>query len=109
MRLTDHHLAGTKRQLKPNTRPPHLAVKARIKQLGVVHTTFDRTGTAEQDTQDRSTDREDVPRHATMTTYSDMTNLATPGPKTANGLHRRYVAVWPNIEAPHTLFASQTK
>ena len=71
--------------------------------------TFDRTWTVEQDTQDRSMDREDVPRHATTATYSDMTNLATPGPKTTNGLHRRYVAVWPNIEAPHTLFASQTK
>ena len=109
MRQVDHNLVRIKRQLRPNTRPPHLAVKARIKQLGVVHTTFDRTWIVEQDMQDRSTDREDVPQHATTATYSDVTNLATPGPKTANGLHRRYVAVWPNIEAPHTLFASQTK
>ena len=109
MRQADHNLVRIKRQLKLNTSPSHLAVKARIKQLGVVHTTFDRTRTVELDTQDRSTDREDVPRHATMATYPGVTNLATPGPKTANGLHRRYVAVWPNIEAPHTLFASQTK
>ena len=109
MRQANHYLVRIKRQLKPNTRPPHLAVKARIKQLEVVHTTFDRTWTVEQDTQERSTDREDVPRHATMATYPGVTNLATPGPKTANGLHRRYVAVWPNIEAPHTLFASQKK
>ena len=87
MRQVDHNLVWIKRQLKTNTRPPHLAIKARIKQLGVVHTTFDRTGIVEQDTQDRSTDREDVPRHATTATYSDATNLATPGPKTANGLH----------------------
>ena len=109
MRQVDHNLVRIKRQLKPKTRPPHLTVKARIKQVGVVHTTFDRTWTVEQDTQDGSTDREDVPRHAMTATNSDVTNLATPGPKTANVLHRRYVAVWPNIEAPHTLFASQTK
>ena len=101
-RPTNHHAVRIKRQLKPNTRPPHLAVKARIKQLGVVHTTFDRTWTVEQDTQDRSTDREDMPRHATMATYSDVSNLSTPEPKTAKGLLRSYVAVWPNIEAPHT-------
>ena len=109
MRLTDRHTVGVKQQLKPNTRPPHLAIKARIKHLGVIHTTFGRTWTVEQDIQDRSTDREDVPRHETTATYSDVRNLATPGPKTENGLHRRYVAVRPNIEAPHTLFASQTK
>ena len=109
MRQVDHNLVRIKRQLKPNTRPPHLAVKARIKQLRVVHTTFDRTWTVEQDTQDRSMGREDVHRHATMPTYSDMTNLDTPGPKTASGFHRRYVAVWPYIEAPHTLFASLMK
>ena len=109
MRQVNHNLVRTKRQIKPNTRPSHLAVKARIKQLGVVHTTSNMTWTVEQDTQDRSTDREDMPRHAAMATYSDVTNLATPGPKTANGLRRRYVAVWPNIEAPHILFASLTK
>ena len=108
-RPTDHHTVRIKWQLKPNTRPPHLAVKARIKQLGVVHTTVDRTWTVEQDTQDRSMDRENVHRHATTATYSDVTNLATPGSKTANRLHQRDVAVWPSIEAPHTLFASQTK
>ena len=59
--LTDHHVAGAERQLKPNTRPPRLAVKARMKQLGVVHMTFGRTWTVKQDTQDRSTNREDVP------------------------------------------------
>ena len=44
-----------------------------------------------------------------MATYSDVTNLATPEPKTANGLLRSYVAAWPYIEAPHTLFASLMK
>ena len=109
MRQVDHNWAQVKRQLKPNTRPPHLAVKARTKQLGVIHTTVNKTWVAKQDTQERSTNRKDIPRHMTTTTYSDVTNLATPGLKTANGLCRRYAVVWPNIEAPHTLFASQMK
>ena len=80
------HNAACRPQLGPDKaatqaehQTTHLAVKARIKQFGIVHTTFDRTWTVEQDTQDRSTDREDVHRHTTTTTYSDMTNLATPG------------------------------
>ena len=52
MRLTDHHVVGTKWQLKPNTSPPHLTVKAEIKQLGVIHMTFGRAWTVEQDIQD---------------------------------------------------------
>ena len=47
-----------------------------------------------------------MPGHATTATYSDVTNLATPEPKTANGLLWSHVVVWPNIEAQHTLFAS---
>ena len=109
MRLTDHHVAGIKRQPKPNTSPPHLTVKAEIKQLGVIHMTFGRTWTVEQDIQDRSTDREDVPRHATTATYSDVTNLVTLEPITIDGLHRSYVVTRPDIEVPHTLFASLMK
>ena len=48
-------------------------------------------------------------KNATITTYSDVTNLATPEPKTAKGLLRSYVAMWPSIEAPHTRFASLMK
>ena len=106
MREVGDNSVRINRQLKPGTRPPHLAIKERTKQLGVVHTTTNRTCVAEQDTQERPMDRDDIPSHAAMTTYLDVTNLATPGPKTANGLHWRYVVLWPNIEAPHTLFAS---
>ena len=109
MRLTDHHMAGTQRQLKTNTRPPHLAVKERTTQVMITQTTCRGTWTIEQYTQDRSVDREIMLRHATMATYSDVSNLATPEPKTAKGLLRSYVAVWPYIEAPHTLFASLMK
>ena len=43
MRLTDHHMAGTKRQLKLNTSPPRLIAKAEVNQLTVIHMTFDMT------------------------------------------------------------------
>ena len=109
MRQVADNSVRIKRQLKPNTRPPHLAVKAEIKQLGVIHMTFGRTWTVEQDTPDQSTDREDASRLGMTATYSDVTNLVTPGPKTADGLHRSYVAMRPDIEAPHTLFASLMK
>ena len=50
--------------------------------------------------------REDVPRHATTDTYSDVTNLVMRGLKTADGHHPSYMAIQPDIEAPHTLIAS---
>ena len=109
MRQVDGNPVRIKRKLKPNSRPPYLAVKARITQLVVVQTTSDGTWTVEQDMQDRSMDREGMPRNMTTATYSDVTNLATPEPKTTNGLLRSHVALWPNIEAPHTLFASLMK
>ena len=40
---TDHHVVGTERQLKPDTSPHHLAVKAEKQQLGDTHMTYDRT------------------------------------------------------------------
>ena len=109
MRQVAGNSVRIKRQLKPNTRPPHLAVKATITQLTIVQTTCSGTWTVEQDMQDRSTDRESMLRHAMMAAYSDVSNLATPDPKTAKGLLRSYVAVWPNIKAPHTRFASPMK
>ena len=107
MRQVTDNSVRIRRQLKPNTRPPHLTVKAGITQLMIVQRT--RNETIEKDTRDPSTDREGMPRHAMMATYSDVTNLATPEPKTAKGLLRSYVAVWPNIEALHTCFASLMK
>ena len=106
---TDPNAVGIKRQLKPNSNPPHPNEKTEIKQLGVIHTTLSRTWTVEQNIPNRSTDHEDVPRHATSATYSDGTSLVMLGPKTADGLHLSYVATWPNIEAPHTHSASLTK
>ena len=109
MRLTNHHAVRIKRQLKPNTSPLHLTVKAEIKQLGDIPTTCGKNWTIMQDILDRSTDREDMPRHVTTATYSDVTSLVTPGPKTADGLHPSCVATWPDIEAPHIPSASVMK
>ena len=108
-RPTGHPATGIKRQLRPNSSLPHRPVKIETKEFGVTRTTSDRHWTAEQDIQDRSTDREDVPRGTKMATYSDMTNLTTPGPNAADGLHQSYATTWPDIEAPHTLSASQMK
>ena len=109
MRLTDHHVVGTRRQLKPNTSPLHLTVKAKIKQLGDIPMTSGRAWTVEQVRTDRSTDHGDAPRHATTAIWPDATIILTPGPRAADGLHPSYVATWPDIEAPHTPFASLTR
>ena len=44
-----------------------------------------------------------------MATYSDVINLTTPGPNTADGLHPNYATTQPDIEVPHTLSALQMK
>ena len=109
IRRTDHPVVGMKRQLRPNNSPPHRLAKTGTEQLGTIHTTFGRNWTVEQDTPDRSTDREDASLLGMTAAYSDVTNLVTPGPITADGLHRRCAATWPDIEAPHTLSASLMK
>ena len=100
-RPTGHPAVGIKRQLRPNSSLPHRPIKIETEEFGVTRTT--------SDIQDRSMDREGMPRHVTMATYSDVTKLAMPEPKTANGLLQSYVVVWPNIEVPHTHFASLMK
>ena len=39
MQLTDHHMAGTKRHLEPNTSPHYLFVETKIQQLRDTHMT----------------------------------------------------------------------
>ena len=109
MRLTDHHVVGTKRQLKPNTSPPHLTVKAETKQLGDIHMTCYKTWTVEQARTDRSMDHGDVPQHAITAIQPDAAIILTPGPRTAHRLHPSYVVTSPDIKASHTHFASLTK
>ena len=53
----DHHVAGIERQLKPNTSPHPLAVKAEKQQLGDTHTTYDKTWKIGQVRPGQSTDR----------------------------------------------------
>ena len=109
MRLTDHHVAGTKRQVKPNTSPYYLTVKAEIKQLEDIHMTCGRTWTVEQVRTDRFMDHGDVPRCATTAIRLNVTIITTPRPKIADEIHPSYVVTWPDIEAPHTPFASLMK
>ena len=49
-RLTNHYAFGIKRQLKPNSSPPHSKEKTKKKQLEVIHTTLGRTWMVEHDT-----------------------------------------------------------
>ena len=108
-RPTSHPAVSIKQQLRPNSSLPHRPIKIEMEEFGVTRMTSDRAWTVEQDIQGRSTDREDMPRHVMMAIYSDVTNLVMRGPKAANGLHRSYVTMRPDIDAPHTLFASLTK
>ena len=108
-RLIGHPVAGTKRQLRPNSSLPHRLVKIETEEFGVTHMTSGKSWTIKQDTQDRSTDREGVPRGTKKATYSDVINLTTPEPNTADGLHQNYATTLPAIEALHTLSASQTR
>ena len=71
--------------------------------------TYDMTWKTKQVRPDRSMDRGGVPRRATMAIRPDMTNITTPGPKTADELHPNYIATWPDIEAPYAPFASLMK
>ena len=43
VRRTNHHAVGIKRQLRPNSSPPHRHVKIETKQFELIHTTFGRT------------------------------------------------------------------
>ena len=108
-RPTGHHTVGIKRQLKPNSSRPNRPTKIKTEEFGVTRMTFGRPWTVEQDIQDRSTDREDVPRGMTMATYSDVTNLTTPGPSAADGIHQSYAATRLGTEVPHTLSALQMR
>ena len=109
MRLTDHHVAGTKRHLEPNTSPHYLAEQTEIQHLGDIHMTCEMTWKTEQVRQDRPTDHGGVPLRAMIAIRLNVTNITTSGPKTADELYLSYVMTWPNIEAPHTPFASLTK
>ena len=107
--LIDHLVVRTERQPKPNTNLRHLALEAEKQRPHDILTACDRTWTIEQDIPDRSTDREDVPRHVTTAIYSDVTKQTTPGPNVADRLHQSSAAMRPAIEVPHTLSVSQTR
>ena len=43
MRLTDHHMVGTKRQLTPNINPPRLIAQVEVNYPMVTHMTSDKS------------------------------------------------------------------
>ena len=102
-------MVRAKQQPQQSTIPTHPVVQARIKKLGGTLATCNKTRRVEQDTQNRHTDRGDMPRPVTMVIYSDTTDPSTLGPKPVNGVRRRCFTVWPNIEEPRTCFASPTR
>ena len=109
VRQTDHHTVVIERQLRPNSSLPNRPAKIKTEEIGVTRMTSGRPWTAKQDTQDRSTDREEAPRGTQAATYPDVTNLTTPGPNAADGLHQSYAATRLDTEVPHTLSASRTR
>ena len=109
VRRTDHPAVGIKRQLRPNSSLPNRPAKIKTEEFGVTRMTTGRPWTVEKDIQDRSMDREDVPQGTKTATYSDVTNLTTPGPSAADGLYPSYAATRLGTEVPHTLSASRIK
>ena len=89
-----------------DTSPPRHIALVGVNYPTAIHMTSGKTLTIKQDIPNQSTDLEDVSRHATTATYSDVTNLVMRGLKTADGLYQTYVAIRPDMEAPHTLIAS---
>ena len=106
MDLTDHLVAGTERQLKPNTSPHHLALEAERKRLRDTRTTYDRTGTTEPVIPDQSMDQEGVHQREKTTIKPSATSTTSPRPKTAYGLHLNCVVMSPDTEGLHTPYAS---
>ena len=82
MRLTDpidHHVAGTERQLKPNTSPHHLAIKAEKQQLGETPMTYDRTWKIEPVRPDQAMDHGGVPRREKKAIKPGTASITRPG------------------------------
>ena len=109
VRQTDHPTVEIQRQIRPNNSTPHRLAKIGTEQFGTIHTAFGRIWIVEQDTPAQFMDHQDASQLRMTATYSDVTNLVTPGPITTDGLHQRCAVTQPDIEAPHTLSASQMK
>ena len=104
--LTNHHVVGTKRKLKPSTSSHHLAIKTGEWRLQNIHMTYDRTWTIEPDKPDQSMDQGGVPQHEKTAIRPGATSTISPRPKTAYGLHPNCTVTRPAIGAPHTPYAS---
>ena len=103
---TDHHVAGTERQLKPNTRLHHPTVKVERHQLQDTLMTYGRTWLIEPDIPDQSMDQGGAPQREKKAIRPGATSTTSPRPKTAYGLHPNCVVMFPDTKAPHTHYAS---
>lgn len=107
--LTDHHVAGTERQPKPNTSSRHLAVKEGGQRLQNTHMTYDMTWKIEPVRPDQFMDQGGVSQREKMAVRPGVTSITSPGAKTAYVLHPNCVMTQPDTEAPHTPYASPTR
>ena len=89
--LTVHHAAGTERQIKPDTRLHHPAVKAERQQLQDTLTTYDRTWIIEPVRPDQYMDQGGMPQREKTTIKPGATSTSSPGLKTAYRHHPNYV------------------
>ena len=104
--LTDHHVAGTERQLKPNTSQLHPTIEAEKQRLQDTLMTYDRTWLIELVRPVQSIDKGGVLQREKTTIKPGATSTTSPRLKTAYGLHPNCVVMWPDIEALHTPYAS---
>ena len=80
-------MAGTERQLKPNTSPLHPAVEAKRQRLQDTLMTYDRTWTIEPVRPDQSMNQGDVLQQEMTAIKLGMISITKLGLKTEHGCH----------------------
>ena len=90
---TDHHVDGTKRPIRPNTSPHHLAVEVRRLRRRTTPMTYIRTWPIKPVRPDRSMDPEDVLQYGMATTKPGAINIIKFEASTKHRCHLNYVAM----------------
>lgn len=80
-----------------------------IKRHGEIRQTRETYWRTKQSIQDRSTDHEGAPLYEMINVTPDTVKANPAGLNTAGRTHSSRVTIYPNTEAPHTPYASQTK
>ena len=100
--LTDHHMAGTERQLKPNTSPHPLTEEARRQHLWATHMTCNGTWPIKPVRLDQSMDQEVMPRLEITDMKPGVMNITIFGINTELRCHPISAVRLHDIEAPST-------